>query len=159
MRFLTLCASTNAGDSVLQSIKSALGLASTKVMSTDSTRQQAGVAAGLAADSNNEALEGVVSNCEYRPAAEHATALLVWLQGPGGRTGTVLARDLKGMHADLCVERDWEPLKWDSVGRELRRLIGGRKEYIPVGKQRLCAYRIPPRMRHSRPAPAERKAA
>lgn len=91
------------------------------------------------------AANGRIPTTEARPARDHAAALLTWLQGPGGRSGTLLASELQEMHRDLCIERDWEPLGWVAVGRELRRLIGGRKEYIWHQGRRVCVYRVPPR--------------
>ncbi len=77
---------------------------------------------------------------------EHAVALLEWLQGPGGRTGTVLASELMEIHRELCAERNWEPKGWAGIGRELRRMLGHGKEYIGRGNDRQRAYRIPPRV-------------
>lgn len=89
-------------------------------------------------------MPGARSTIQARPPADHATALLEWLQGPGGRTGTILSTELEAVHADLCFELDWEFVGWTAVARELRRLLGARKEYIWRDGKRLRAYRIPP---------------
>ena len=81
---------------------------------------------------------------QARPPVDHAEALLTWLQGPGGRSGTIWAVDLEQMHRDLCGELGWETIGWIAVGRELRRMLGGKKEYATLGGQRRCVYRIPP---------------
>lgn len=86
----------------------------------------------------------MVPTTEAHPPAKHAAALLAWLQGPGGRSGTVLACDLEVMHRDLCQDHDWELVGWNAVGRELRRLLGARKEYKRRDGRQLCVYRIPP---------------
>ena len=78
------------------------------------------------------------------PPADHARALLTWLQGPGGRSGTILASELSDMHRDFCAELDWELASWVAVGRELRRLIGTTKEYARINGRRVCVYRVPP---------------
>ena len=85
-----------------------------------------------------------IPTIQARPSADHAAALLTWLQGAGGRSGSILASELEDMHRDLCHELDWEPVGWVAVARELRRILGTRKEYTRrVGRQ-LCVYRIPP---------------
>lgn len=85
-----------------------------------------------------------IPTTQARPPRDHARALLDWLQGPGGRTGSILASELEAIHIEVCCELDWEPIGWIAVGRELRRLIGGRKEYARSEGRRLCVYRIPP---------------
>ncbi len=82
---------------------------------------------------------------QARQPADHARALLAWLQGPGGRSGTIFASELLEIHRDLCSELDWELVGWGAVGRELRRLIGTPKEYARFDGRRVCVYRIPPR--------------
>jgi hypothetical protein len=74
------------------------------------------------------------------PAAEHAAAVLEFLQGPGGRTGSHPVDELKQLHIEICAERDWEPLGWTAVGRELRALLKDDKTY-DKGKR---VYHIPP---------------
>ena len=71
---------------------------------------------------------------------EHAAALLEFLQGVGGRTGSIPVEDLKQLHIDICLERDWEIIGWIPVARELRRLLRAEKTY-DKGKR---VYRIPP---------------
>ena len=77
--------------------------------------------------------------------AEHAAAILQFLQSVGGRTGTITYAEMKEIHADVCFERDWELIGWTAVGRELRKLLGGAKtlDYDANGK-RVLVYRIPP---------------
>ena len=75
---------------------------------------------------------------------EHAASLLEMLQGPGGRTGTITADELKLMHREVCLESDFEEIGWVAVGRELRRLLNDRKSYNWVDGRRLRVYRIPP---------------
>jgi hypothetical protein len=77
-------------------------------------------------------------------AREHAAELLAWLQGPGGRTGTIAARVLTRMHQELCAERDFELRGWDAVARELRRLLKQRKLYGYVNGRRAVIFEIPP---------------
>ena len=98
-----------------------------------------------------EAVRDRVSICEpvptieARPPADHAAALLGWLQGPGGRTGTIPATELEQMHWDVCHELGWEVVSWVAVGRELRRLLGAKKEYVRLEDgRRVRVYRVPP---------------
>lgn len=77
-------------------------------------------------------------------ADQHARELLAWLQGPGGRTGSLSARDLAAAHRDMCEALDIEPMGWVAVGRELRRLLGEPKRYVDRGRRRTRTYRIPP---------------
>ena len=86
-----------------------------------------------------------ISTIEARPPADHAIALVAWLQGPGGRTGTISATELEQMHWELCHELGWEVVNWVAVGRELRRLLGAKKEYVRhEDGRRVRVYRIPP---------------
>lgn len=70
--------------------------------------------------------------------------MLEILQGPGGRTGTITAAELKLIHRELCLERDFEEIGWVAVGRELRRLLNDRKSYEWIDGRRVRVYRIPP---------------
>ena len=81
--------------------------------------------------------------------AERAAAILEFLQGPGGRTGSLPVDDLKQLHIDICLERDWEIIDWTSVGRELRRLLKADKTYDFKAPQ-TRVYRIPPLAARSR---------
>ena len=74
------------------------------------------------------------------PPQEHAVAILEFLQGPGGRTGSIPYCELKNLHLEICWERDWEPVGWNAVGRELRRLLKDEKTY----DKRRRVYPIPP---------------
>ena len=76
--------------------------------------------------------------------AEHAAAILEFLQGPGGRTGSLPIDELKQLHLEICAERDWEPIGWTAIGRELRELLKADKTYEPVNGKRTRVYRIPP---------------
>ena len=76
--------------------------------------------------------------------AEHAAAILEFLQGPGGRTGSLPIGELKQLHQEICAERDWEPIGWTAVGRELRELLKADKTYGPINGKRTRVYRIPP---------------
>lgn len=87
---------------------------------------------------------GKVSTIEAHTAAEHAAALLSYLQGPGGRSGTIPAHELEQLHREFCLEADWEVLGWMAVARELRRMLGARKEYARFNGQKLRIWRIPP---------------
>lgn len=88
---------------------------------------------------------GAIPWLDARPPADHARALLEWLQAPGGRTGSILATELEKMHRELCHDLGWEPLGWIAVGRELRRLLGAKKELArQQNGRRLAVYRIPP---------------
>lgn len=87
---------------------------------------------------------GAVSTIEAHSAAVHARRLLAWLQGPGGRTGTIPAAELAAIHVEMCATLDWEQRGWVAVGRELRRLTGTGKEYTRCGGRKTCIYRIPP---------------
>jgi hypothetical protein len=87
---------------------------------------------------------GPVPTIDARPARDHAGALLAWLQGPGGRTGSIYAFELERMHLEVCEARNWEVIGWSAVGRELRRLLSARKQYTRCQGRKLCVYRIPP---------------
>jgi hypothetical protein len=76
--------------------------------------------------------------------AEHAAAVVEFLQGPGGRTGSIPVDDLKQLHIDICLERDWELIGWTAVGRELRELLGAEKTYEDINGRPKRVYRIPP---------------
>ena len=76
--------------------------------------------------------------------AEHAAAILDFLQGPGGRTGSLPVDELKKLHVEICAENDWEPIGWTAVGRELRKLLGAQKTYEDIKGRPTRVYRIPP---------------
>jgi hypothetical protein len=76
--------------------------------------------------------------------AEHAEAILEFLQGPGGRTGSLPVEELQQLHLEICAERDWELIGWTAVGRELRELLKADKTYEPINGRRTRVYRIPP---------------
>jgi hypothetical protein len=85
-----------------------------------------------------------IMTVEARPPTDHAEALLSWLQGPGGRSGTIVAAELEQMHREMCDEFDWEVVGWVAVGRELRRLLRAKKDYARLDGRRVRVYRIPP---------------
>jgi hypothetical protein len=89
-------------------------------------------------------------------AEGHALELICWLQGPGGRTGTVSASDLASAHAEMCDALEIEAIGWVAVGRELRRLLGQRKSYSDRSGKRIRTYRIPPAGVESLPRAAAR---
>jgi hypothetical protein len=76
--------------------------------------------------------------------AEHAAAILDFLQGPGGRTGSLPVDELRKLHVEICAENDWEPIGWTAVGRELRKLLGAQKTYEDIKGRPTRVYRIPP---------------
>ena len=117
----------------LQAQRTAIGIRSVPIDSRRRTKKE------LADDASLQ-----IPRLEARKPAEHAVALLDWLQRPGGRTGTISAEDLEAIHVDMCNSLEWERVAWIAVGRELRRLIGVRKEYARLGGRRICVYRIPP---------------
>ena len=78
---------------------------------------------------------------------QHAAILLEVLQGPGGRTGTITAEELKLIHREVCLEYDFEEIGWVAIGRELRRLLNDRKSYEWINGRRMRVYRIPPAAR------------
>ena len=81
-----------------------------------------------------------ISTRRWVQPAEHAAAILEFLQGPGGRTGSIQFKELEKLHIEICAERDWEVIGWTAVGRELRTLLNDEKTY-DRGKR---VYRIPP---------------
>ena len=82
---------------------------------------------------------------EYHSPDEHARALLDYLQSAGGRTGSILARELEEIHREMCAELSWEaPAHWTSIGREFRKLTRSPKKYVHAKGRRLCVYRIAP---------------
>ncbi len=89
-------------------------------------------------------------------ADDHALELLAWLQGPGGRTGSVSAADLAKAHADMCAALEIEPIGWVAVGRELRRLLGQPRLYVDRSGRRVRTYLIPPAGVELRPRAAGR---
>ena len=85
-----------------------------------------------------------ISSPAWHPAAEHAAALLQWMQGPGGRVGEVPARELMNAYVDMCVELFWEPLPWIPVAKAFRKLICDlRRRLASRNSRRVVVYRIP----------------
>jgi len=79
--------------------------------------------------------------------AERADAILEFSQNVGGRTGTVPWDELQKLHIEICGERDWDPMGWTAVGRELSDLLQEEKKTYENGKR---VYRIPPLVCRSR---------
>ena len=70
--------------------------------------------------------------------------MLQWMQGPGGRTGEVPARELMSAYVDMCVELFWEPLPWIPVAKAFRKLIcDPRRRLASRNSRRIVVYRIP----------------
>ena len=88
---------------------------------------------------------GPVSTVRSATPAQHAAAILDFLQAPGGRTGTITAKELRQIHAEVCLVLELEPIGWTAVGRELRKLIGERRTYQRINGEQVRVYRIPPR--------------
>ena len=95
-------------------------------------------------------VESPIPTRRWATPAEHAAAILDFLQGPGGRTGTIPFDEMEQVHLDVCLERDFEPIGWTAVGRELRRLLGAEKDYERINGEQVRVYRIPPRPAQAR---------
>jgi hypothetical protein len=86
-----------------------------------------------------------IASAAWHTPEEHAIAMLQWMQGPGGRTGEVAARELMNAYVDMCVELFWEPLSWIPVAKAFRRLIGDpHRRLASRNSRRIVVYRIPP---------------
>ena len=83
------------------------------------------------------------TDLQWHPPAEHAALLLKSLQGPDGKTGWIAAQELRDIHQELMIDLQWEPIAWDAVGRELRKLLGQRKAYVWRHGKKVRAYLIP----------------
>jgi hypothetical protein len=95
---------------------------------------------------------------QHLPPKDHARILIEWLQSPGGRTGSILSKDLERIHRELCETENFEWPGWKSVARELNILLGKPpKEH--AGPRRLRVWRIPPKVVRLRPAFAASHAA
>jgi len=84
-----------------------------------------------------------VPRTEAHPPADHARALLTWLQSAGGRTGTVPARDLVECHTAMLAELEWSPVPWNRVAIAFRKLIGTPKQYAYIDRVRTVVYHVP----------------
>ncbi len=96
------------------------------------------------------AVASVTPTQRWARAPEHAATLLVYLQSPGGRTGTIPVHELKQIYLEFCFECDLEPLGWTAVGRELRKLLGAPKDYERINGEQVRVYRIPPQQAQAR---------
>lgn len=86
-----------------------------------------------------------LADAALKPAAEHATALLLFLQGPGGATGELTATDVEAAYSDLMIDLGWMPRPWSTVATALRAALGGAaKTYAWRGGKRVRVYHIPP---------------
>lgn len=85
-----------------------------------------------------------VSRLIAMDAAGHAQELLAWLQGPGGRTGSISSADLAIAHGEMCDELEIEAIGWTAVSRELRRLLDQPRRYVDRSGRRVRMFRIPP---------------
>ena len=86
----------------------------------------------------------VIASPTWHSPAEHAAALLTWMQRPGGRVGEVSARELMAAHAEMCGEMFWEPTPWIPVAKALRRLIKDpHRHYTSRNSRRILVYHIP----------------
>lgn len=80
----------------------------------------------------------------WKPATEHAAALLSWLQGPGGFIGELVSDEIEEIYRDMCLEVRWHPRPWAPVATELRLLLGGAKSYGYRDRKRVRVWKIPP---------------
>lgn len=77
----------------------------------------------------------------------HAGRFLELLQ-ERGITGDIIFEDIFGLYHKLLATIGWTPRPWAPVGRELRKLLGGKKTYAwfkdaDGGSHRLRVYRVP----------------
>ena len=84
------------------------------------------------------------TDLQWHPPREHAELLLRSLQRPDGRTGWVAAPELRDIHRELMIDVQWEPMAWDAVGRELRKLLRQPKTYVWRNGKKSRAYYIVP---------------
>jgi hypothetical protein len=86
-----------------------------------------------------------LADAALKPAAEHAAALLAFLQGPGGATGELTAADVEAAYTDLMIDLGWMPRPWSTVATALRVALGGAaKTYAWRAGRRVRVYHIPP---------------
>jgi hypothetical protein len=97
---------------------------------------------------------GPVPTVRSATAAQHAAAILDFLQAPGGRTGVITAKELRQIHTEVCFVLELEPIGWTAVGRELRKLVGERRTYQRINGEQVRVYRIPPRAVQATPKAA-----
>jgi hypothetical protein len=85
-----------------------------------------------------------IASPTWHSPAEHAVALLNWMQRPGGRVGEVAAQELMAAHREMCLELFWEPVPWIPVAKAFRQLISDHKRhYASRNGRRILVYRIP----------------
>jgi hypothetical protein len=131
----------NRGEAeVLDAVRS-LALPLPEPEATNSNRFQP-----LQTGANRFSIASPVPTRRWVPPPEHAAAIIDFLQGAGGRTGTITAREMAVIHREVCEEYDYEPIGWVAVGRELRKLLGAdRNSFAPdTNGKRVRVYRIPP---------------
>jgi hypothetical protein len=85
-----------------------------------------------------------VASPDWHSPAEHAAALLNWMQRPGGRVGLVAARELMDAHREMCLELFWDPVPWIPVAKAFRHLINDYdRHYASKDARRILVYRVP----------------
>ena len=109
-----------------------------ELMKTDRNRLEP-----VGTDSDRFVTPWPIPTRRWATPAEHAAPILDFLQGPGGRTGSLPVDELKKLHVEICAESDWEPIGWTAVGRELRKLLGAQKTYEDIKGRPTRVYRIP----------------
>lgn len=80
---------------------------------------------------------------QWHPPGEHAARLLEWVQGADGKTGWITAKELEMMYSEMLIDAQWEPMAWDAVGRELRKLLRQPKSYAWRNGKKVRTYAIP----------------
>lgn len=94
--------------------------------------------------------QGSVPRIEAREPLDHAVQLLNWLQSSNGKSGTITSKELQAIHIEMCTSLDWEICGWVAVGRELRILLGGKRNQQWRNGLYVTVFKIPP-ARVSRP--------
>lgn len=94
------------------------------------------------------------------PPRDHAKALLDWLE-ERHVVGEIRAPEMQRFYREMAFERNFAVRAWNPVAREIRRFLGGTKDYTwsksnDGVRHRLRVYRVPPLLP---PTPAAPKAA
>ena len=87
-----------------------------------------------------------------RTPAKHARALLAWLQGRHGRTGTIAVTELEAIYSEMCFVQGWNVERWSPVRHEFARLLRGAMQIVERDGRRTVLYRVP-RARSDAPCP------
>jgi hypothetical protein len=85
------------------------------------------------------------------PPAQHAELLLAWLQEAFPTGADIAAATVMEMHNEMMLEEQLAPIGWIPVAKRLREMTGGMKRYVTQGRNRVRAYRIPPRDQTAQP--------